>query len=115
MAPPGPDDMGPPLKMSQKQITLRTGWQERESALCLGQADCPYLRCHAMIELHEEYLVDERGNRKAVVVPVAEWEQVVELLEELDDIRTYDEVKSQPSEPIPFEQAVSEIREGALD
>jgi len=68
-----------------------------------------------MIELHEEYLVDERGNRKAVVVPVAEWEQVIELLEELDDIRAYDEAKSQPSEPVPFEQAVTEIREGTPD
>lgn len=63
-----------------------------------------------MIELHEEYLVDERGNRKTVVVPVAEWEQVLELLEELDDIRTYDEAKSHPSEPIPFEDHCRKIR-----
>ncbi len=35
-----------------------------------------------------------------------------EMLEELDDIRAYDEAKSGPSEPVGFEQAVSEIREG---
>lgn len=63
-----------------------------------------------MIEIHEEYLLDELGNRKAVVVPVAEWEQVLELLEELDDIRAYDEAKSQPSEPIPFENHCRRIR-----
>jgi len=68
-----------------------------------------------MIELHEEYVVDEHGNRKAVVVPIEEWKYVLELLEELDDIRAYDEAKSDPSEPMPFEQAVSEIRGRAND
>jgi len=64
-----------------------------------------------MIQLHEQYLVDDEGNRKAVVVPISEWTRILELLEELDDIRAFDEAKSSPSEPIPFEQAVSEIRE----
>ena len=68
-----------------------------------------------MIELHEEYLVDEKGNRKAVLIPILEWKEVVEMLEELDDIRAYDEAKSRPSEPVSFEQAVSEIREGISD
>ena len=64
-----------------------------------------------MIQFREQYLVDDEGNRKAVVVPISEWKQILELLEELNDIRAYDEAKSRPSEPIPFEQAVSEIRE----
>jgi hypothetical protein len=68
-----------------------------------------------MIELHEEYLVDEEGNRKAVVIPISQWQRVVEILEELDDIRAYDEAKSQPSDPVPFEKAVSEIRDGMSD
>ncbi len=68
-----------------------------------------------MIELHEEYLVDEEGNRKAVVISIPEWRQIVRMLEELDDIRAYDEAKSQPSDPIPFERAVSEILQGMSD
>jgi len=68
-----------------------------------------------MIELHEEYLVDGEGNRKAVLVPIGEWQRVVEMLEELDDIRAYDEAKRQPSEQVPFDQAVTEIREGISD
>jgi PHD/YefM family antitoxin component YafN of YafNO toxin-antitoxin module len=64
---------------------------------------------HAMINVHEEYLVDQAGNRKAVVVPLAEWQQIKEELEELDDIRTYDEAKRHPSEPVPFEEAMTEI------
>ena len=65
-----------------------------------------------MITIHEDYIVDEDGKKKAVVVPVAEWEQVLDALEELDAIRAYDEAKSHPSEPIPFEQALREIRGG---
>lgn len=61
---------------------------------------------------HQEYLVDEQGKRKAVVVPISVWEQIVEALEELDAIRAYYEAKQEPSEIIGFEQAVSEINEG---
>jgi len=43
---------------------------------------------------------------------MAEWERIVEELEELDDIRAYDEAKSDPQEAIPFEQAVREVHEG---
>ena len=68
-----------------------------------------------MIELHEEYVVDGEGNRKAVLIPISEWQRVVEMLEELDDMRAYDEAKSQPSEPVPFDRAVAEIREGLPD
>ena len=68
-----------------------------------------------MINLHEEYLVDEAGNRKAVVLPLDAWQQIREELEELDDIRAFDEAKAQPSEPVPFEQAVRDIQEGKVD
>jgi PHD/YefM family antitoxin component YafN of YafNO toxin-antitoxin module len=40
-----------------------------------------------MMTLHEECLVDEAGNRKAVVLPLAAWQQIKEELEELEDIR----------------------------
>ena len=68
-----------------------------------------------MIRFHEEYLVDQEGHRKAVVVPISTWEQIIEALEELDDIRAYDGVKRGPSDIVPFEQAVSEISQGISD
>ncbi len=68
-----------------------------------------------MISLHENYVVDGQGHKKAVVVPVEEWEQILEALGELDDIRAYDEAKSQPSNAVAFEQAVLEIREGKTE
>ena len=49
------------------------------------------------------------------MLPLAAWQQIKEDLAELDDIRAYDEAKAQPSEPIPFEEAMREIDEGKLD
>jgi hypothetical protein len=46
-------------------------------------------------------------------VPFDEWQSILEALEELDDIRAYDEAKAKPSDPIPFDQAVDEIRRGS--
>ena len=63
-----------------------------------------------MVTFHEEYLVDQAGNRKAVVVPLAEWQKIKEELEELDDMRAYDEAKRHPSEPVPFERAMAELQ-----
>ncbi len=64
-----------------------------------------------MITTHEEFIVDSDGKRKAVIVPWEEWQELVEALEELDDVRAYDEAKRQESDAIPFQQAVREIRE----
>ena len=63
---------------------------------------------------HEQYLVDEHGNRSAVVLPLADWQRVLEDLEELEEIRAFDEAKNAPSEPVPLEQAVREVREGKV-
>ena len=68
-----------------------------------------------MVTIHEEYLVDQAGNRKAVVLPLAQWQQIKEELEELDDIRAYDEAKRHPSEPLPFEQAMASLKEETPD
>jgi len=65
-----------------------------------------------MIAIHPEYLVDDKNRKTAVVVPLSEWEQLMEELEELEDIRAYDQAKARPSEPILFEDAVREIQSG---
>lgn len=64
-----------------------------------------------MVNLHPEYVVDKDKHTKAVLLPLPEWENLVAELEELDDIRAYDEAKISDEESIPFGQAVREIRE----
>lgn len=64
-----------------------------------------------MVSVHPEYVVDEAKHPKAVLLPVAEWEEVMNELEELDDIRAYDKAKTSPQDSVPFDQAVREIQE----
>ena len=63
-----------------------------------------------MIPLHPQYVDDDSHGTKSVLIPLNEWERIIEDLEELDDLRAYDAAKSEPDESIPFEQAVREIR-----
>ena len=68
-----------------------------------------------MINVHPEYIVDENLNRKSVVLPYSEWENIVEEMEELDDIRAYDQAKNETEdEVVPFEQAIKEIEDGIV-
>jgi len=68
-----------------------------------------YIRGITMLTVHPQYLVDEKDARKAVIIPINEWDRILEELEELEDIRAYDAAKQEKSEAIPFEQAVREI------
>ena len=56
-----------------------------------------------------KYVVDESGNRTAVTLSTKDWGRVLQELEELDDIRTCDQVRKDDSEPLCFEEAVFEI------
>ena len=64
------------------------------------------------------YVVDENGKRVSVILPVEEYERLLEELEELEDIRLYDEAKAEiereGSEVVPLERAMREIREGKV-
>jgi PHD/YefM family antitoxin component YafN of YafNO toxin-antitoxin module len=60
------------------------------------------------------YVVDENGKRVSVILPVEEYERLLEELEELEDFRLYDEAKAEiereGSEVVPLERAMREIR-----
>ncbi len=68
-----------------------------------------------MTSLHPEFVLDDQNRKKAVVIPLAEWERTLGELEELEDIRAFDEAKAQPTDSIPFEQAMREIESGDVD
>jgi len=59
--------------------------------------------------IHPQFIVDTNDNRKAVVLPYAEWESILHDLEELDDIRAYDQSKERDEEIISFDDAIAEI------
>ena len=56
-----------------------------------------------------QFLTNEKGERKAVVISIEEYEKLLEELEELEDIRAYDEAKASGETPVPFDEAVARI------
>ncbi len=60
----------------------------------------------------ERYVVDEQGNRVAVLLDIAEYERVLQELEELESLRAYSAAKAPGDEVVPFGQAVAEIERG---
>jgi cell division protein ZapA (FtsZ GTPase activity inhibitor) len=59
----------------------------------------------------EQFVVDESGNRTAVLVAIEHYFELLEAQEELESIRAYDEAKSSDSEAISFSQALKEIED----
>ena len=48
-----------------------------------------------MISVHPQYIKDANGNKTMVVLPANEFDSIMEQLEELDDIKLYDEAKKE--------------------
>jgi hypothetical protein len=59
----------------------------------------------------EQFVVDESGNRTAVLLGIERYFELLEAQEELESIRAYDESKASDDEAIPFLQAVEEIED----
>lgn len=57
-----------------------------------------------------QFLTNEKGERVAVVVSIADYEEMIEAMEDLADIRAIDEAKASNETPIPLEQALAEIK-----
>jgi len=55
------------------------------------------------------FIVDDEGQKTAVILDIAEYRKLLEEAEELEAIRAYDIAKAAGDEAIPFEQAVTEI------
>lgn len=61
----------------------------------------------------KRFITDGAGNRVAVILDLQEYQQILEAMEELEDIRAYDKAKASKDETIPFEQIIREIEQGS--
>jgi hypothetical protein len=59
-----------------------------------------------------QFVIDERGNRTAVLLDIKRYSELLEAQEELESIQAYDKAKASGDEAIPFTQAVAEIEGG---
>jgi PHD/YefM family antitoxin component YafN of YafNO toxin-antitoxin module len=57
-----------------------------------------------MWALKEQYIEDNKGKKLAIILPIDEYERMLEKLEELEDIRLYDEVKAKNEVTDSFEE-----------
>lgn len=58
-----------------------------------------------------QYLTDVRGKKKAVVIPIKMYEKILDKLDELEDIRLYNEAKKNEESYIPIDEAFKIIEE----
>ncbi len=65
--------------------------------------------------LRQQFIEDNQGQRIAVLMPIDQYNKMLEQLEEIDDIKAYDTAKANNDEIIPFDQAVREIEKGRND
>ena len=48
-----------------------------------------------MLTVHPQYITDANGEKSLVILPAKEFDTLMEELEELEDIRLYDEAKKE--------------------
>lgn len=56
-----------------------------------------------------QFITDTKGNKISVILPIRDYEKMMDDLEELEDIKAYDQAKARKSDPVPFDQAVKEL------
>ena len=62
-----------------------------------------------MTHLRENFVVDAKGNRVGVFLPIKDYNKLIEELEERDEIKAYDKTVSRKQEFIPLDQALKQI------
>jgi PHD/YefM family antitoxin component YafN of YafNO toxin-antitoxin module len=62
-----------------------------------------------MLTVHPQYITDNTGKKISVVLPMKEFKTIMEELEELEDIRLYDEAKAADEPSIPIDEAFKMI------
>ena len=68
-----------------------------------------------MISIEPKVSKDENGNTQSVTLSAKDWNQILEELEELDDIRAFEQAVAEDSKYIPFEKAIAQIEQVETD
>ncbi len=62
-----------------------------------------------MLAIHPQYITDNKGKKISVVLPMKDFKAIMEELEELEDIKLYDEAKKSNEPSIPIDEAFKMI------
>lgn len=58
-----------------------------------------------MLTIHPQYITDNTGKKLSVILPMQEFQTIMEELEELEDVRLYDSAKADNESSIPIDEA----------
>ena len=61
-----------------------------------------------MLNIHPQYITDSAG-KKLVVLPMKEFKNMIEELEELADVKLYDQSKADKEPSVPIDEAFKMI------
>jgi hypothetical protein len=56
------------------------------------------------------FITDGKGKKISAVLPIKQYQLLLEELEELEDIRAYDKAKAKKEKPLPLRDAISQRR-----
>lgn len=59
-----------------------------------------------------QFVTDDQGKKLAVILPIEEYDKLMEELEELEDIKRFDASQKSEREFVDAEQAFEEIERG---
>jgi PHD/YefM family antitoxin component YafN of YafNO toxin-antitoxin module len=62
-----------------------------------------------MLTVNPQYITDNTGKKISVVLPMKDFKAIMEELEELEDIKLYDEAKKSNEPSIPIDDAFKMI------
>jgi hypothetical protein len=60
--------------------------------------------------LSTTFITDGKGKKISAVLPIRQYQLLLEELEELEDIRAYDKAKARKEKPTPLRDAIQQRR-----
>lgn len=71
----------------------------------------------AIYELLEsaEFVVNADGEKKAVMLNFSVWEDLLNLLEDIEDSAEIESIKASGEQPVSWKQAKAELQAGGVD
>jgi hypothetical protein len=58
-----------------------------------------------MLTVNPQYITDNTGRKISVVLSIKEFKTIMEELEEMEDVRLYDEAKAADEPSVPIDEA----------
>lgn len=59
--------------------------------------------------MKNQYVTDDKGKKVGVILPIGEYKKMLEQIEELEDIKAYDEAVKMNEEEISVQEAFQKL------